>query len=243
MNSNPPLQVFVISLERSAERRRKVGEQLNQTGIQWQFLNAVDGYAMPSMPSSYKQSKVKRLQGYELTPGEVGCYLSHIKAWEFCLINDVVTLVFEDDFLIHEKLEAVIDDLLTITDQWNLVRLSGIYQTDHQTLQERFSYDLVKNLGEPCGTAAYIIKPSAAKTLLENSTEIYEPVDHYLEHYSKHGVRCLATKPYPIRLAHTKSTITDRPGRLPLKGLRKMLRSIFRFIDRHLSPSPWFPRG
>jgi len=242
MNSTLPLQVFVISLERSTERRGRVEEQLNQTGIQWQFLNAVDGYALPSMPSSYKPSKVKRLQGYELTPGEVGCFLSHIKAWELCIQNHVTTLVFEDDFLVGKNLEAVIDDLLSIADQWNLVRLSGIYETKHQSLQKRSTYELVKNLSEPCGTAAYMIQPAAAKILLEHSADIYEPVDHYLEHYLKHRLHCLAAKPYPIGLAHTKSTITDRPGRLPVKGLRKTIRSICRFIDRHVSPSPWFPK-
>jgi glycosyl transferase family 25 len=243
MNSNLPLQVFVISLERSAERRSRVEEQLNQTEVQWQFLNAVDGYALPSMPSSYKKSKVKRLQGYELTPGEIGCFLSHIKAWDLCLKNNMTTLVFEDDFLVGENLEVVIEDLLSIADYWSLVRLSGIYETNHQILINRPSYGLVKNLGEPCGTAAYMIQPAAAKILLQSVADIYEPVDHFLEHYSKHGLHCLAAKPYPIGLANSKSTITDRPGRLPVKGLRKIIRSFFRFIDRQISPSPWFPKA
>jgi glycosyl transferase family 25 len=241
MDVKPPLQVCVISLERSIARRQRVEDQLDKTSIQWQFINAVDGYALPSMPISYKQSKVKRLQGYELTPGEVGCFLSHIKVWELCLQNNITTLVFEDDFLIGENLESVIDDLLSTTNQWNLVRLSGIYETRHQILEKRLTYDLVQNLGEPCGTAAYMIQPAAAKILLDNAMDIYEPVDHYLEHYSKHGLRCLAVKPYPIGLAHTKSTITDRPGRPPVKGFRKLLRSIFRFIDRRISSNPWFP--
>jgi glycosyl transferase family 25 len=145
--------------------------------------------------------------------------------------------------LVSENLELVINDLLTISDQWNLVRLSGIYETQHETLQQRLGYQLGKNLGEPCGTAAYLIQPAAAKVLLSHAADIYEPVDHYLEHHTKHGLTCLAAKPYPIGLAHTKSTITDRPGRLPVKGLRKTLRSIARFIDRHTSSSPWFPKA
>lgn len=237
------LQVFVISLKRSVERRKKVEEQLNQTHLQWKFLDAVDGYALPEMPPSYQRSKVKRLQGYELTPGEVGCFLSHINAWELCVLNNVTTLVLEDDFLVGKDLEAVIEDLLKISDQWNLVRLSGIYETRHETLKQRSGYELVRNLGEPCGTAAYMVRPTAAKILLKNAADIYEPVDHYLEHYLKHGLICLAAKPYPIGLAHTKSTIVDRPGRKPVKGLRKTLRSICRFMDRYTSSSPWFPKS
>lgn len=237
-----PIQIFVISLERSVDRRKRVEEQLNKTNLQWNFLDAVDGYALPQMPLSYQKSKVKRLQGYELTPGEIGCFLSHIKVWEICLKNNTTTLVFEDDFLVGENLEVVIEDLLSISDHWSLVRLSGIYETNHQILKNRPSYGLVKNLGEPCGTAAYMIQSAAAKILLENAADIYEPVDHYLEHYSKHGLHCLAAKPYPIGLAHTKSTITDRPGRLPVKGWSKTIRSLFRFIDRRTSSSPWFPK-
>lgn len=238
-----PIQVFVISLERSKERRAKVAEQLNKTGIEWKFLDAVDGYALPAMPPSYQKAKVKRLQGYELTPGEVGCFLSHIKAWELCVQNQLTTFVFEDDFLVNSNLEDVIDDLLVNADQWNLVRLSGIYETNHEILMQRSGYALVKNLGEPCGTAAYMVQPEAAKILLGNATDIYEPVDHYLEHHTKHGLTCLAAKPYPVGLAHSKSTITDRPGRKPVKGLRKTLRSILRFIDRRTSASPWFPKN
>jgi glycosyl transferase family 25 len=87
------------------------------------------------------------------------------------------------------------------------------------------------------------LNPSAAKILLENTADLYEPVDHYLEHFKKHGLRCLAAKPYPVELAHTKSTITDRPGRKPVKGFAKYMRSIYRFIDRLINRSPWFPKA
>ena len=242
MQSNTSIQVFVISLERSTERRMRVEEQLNKTSITWSFLNAVDGYALPVMPESYKSSKVQSLQGYELTPGEVGCYLSHIKAWQSCLDRQKITLVFEDDFVLSPRFEAVLGDLMEISPEWDLVRLSGIYKTEDRVLTHRDSYNLVQNLGEPCGTAAYLLNPRAAQTLLENTSDIYEPVDHYLEHFKKHGIRCLAAKPYPVELAHTKSTITDRPGRRPVKGLQKLMRSIYRFMDRKMSPSPWFPK-
>jgi glycosyl transferase family 25 len=242
MEATLPIQVLVISLERSVERRKRVEEQLGKTRIQWNFLNAVDGYALAKMPSSYQKSKVKRLQGYELTPGEVGCYLSHIQAWQDCVDKQKITLVFEDDFLISPRFETVLKDLLTISQEWDLVRLSGIYETEDRLLKTRDSFNLVQNLGEPCGTASYILNPNAAKILLENTADIYEPVDHYLEHFKKHGLRCLAAKPYPVELAHTKSTITDRPGRKPVKGFTKYMRSIYRFLDRKLSPSPWFPK-
>ena len=123
MNSSlAPVQILVISLERSIERRERVKEQLNKISIQWDFLNAVDGYALPKMPASYDCDKVKRLQGYELTPGEVGCFLSHIKAWEACIAAQRPTLVFEDDFILGPNFEVVLLDLLEIPNEWDLVR-------------------------------------------------------------------------------------------------------------------------
>jgi len=242
MQETTPFQVLVISLERSLERRKKVEEQLSKTNIKWSFLNAVDGYTLSESPTAYKKEKVKRLQGYELTPGEIGCFLSHIQAWNSCVSSEKITLVFEDDFLIGQRFELVLNDLLSIANKWDLLRLSGIYETDDTVLVDKESYSLVQNLGEPCGTAAYILNPSAAQVLLNHAADIYEPVDHYLEHFKKHGLRCLAAKPYPIELADTKSTITDRPGREPITGTKKLLRSFYRFLDRTLSPSPWFPK-
>lgn len=243
MNSSlAPVQILVISLERSIERRERVKEQLNKISIQWDFLNAVDGYALPKMPASYDCAKVKRLQGYELTPGEVGCFLSHIKAWEACIAAQRPTLVFEDDFILGPNFEAVLLDLLEIPNEWDLVRLSGIYKTKDSLLVQRGLYDLVQNLGDPCGTACYLLNPHAAQVLINNAGNIYQPVDHYLEHFKKHHLACLAAKPYPVELAQSKSTITDRPGRAPIKGYQKLLRSIYRLIDRKMSPSPWFPK-
>jgi glycosyl transferase family 25 len=100
----------------------------------------------------------------------------------------------------------------------------------------------VENKGDPVGAAAYIIKPRAAAQLIKRSSAIYEPVDHYLEHYSKHGVPIHAVKPYPISIVGKDSTITDRPGRLPVRGFQKIKRSVYRLIDRKLSASPWFPK-
>ena len=242
MDAIPAIQVLVISLERSLERRKRVEEQLEKTNIQWRFLNGVDGYALANMPRSYQKAKVKRLQGYELTPGEVGCYLSHIQAWKACLDKQKTTLVFEDDFILSPKFEIVLKDLLAISQEWDLVRLAGIYATEDHLLVSRASFDLVQNLGEPCGTASYILNPRAAKILLKNTVDIYEPVDHYLEHFKKHGLICLAAKPYPVELAHTKSTITDRPIRKPVQGIQKYIRSIHRFLNRKFSLSPWFPK-
>jgi glycosyl transferase family 25 len=236
------IQVRVISLERSTDRRERVRHELDNFFLDWQFLDAVDGFALKVLPQSYDQPKVKRLQGYELTPGEIGCYQSHMKAWEKCVEQDKTTLVLEDDFVINGDLRKVFESLTQMQQKWSLVRLAALYDVQYRVIDCCRGIELMENKGDPVGAAAYIIKPRAAAQLIKRSSAIYEPVDHYLEHYSKHGVPIHAVKPYPISIVGKDSTITDRPGRLPVRGFQKIKRSVYRLIDRKLSASPWFPK-
>ena len=110
----------------------------------------------------------------------------------------------------------------------------------YQSLGE---FDLVKNHGDPLGATAYMIQPNSAKVLLENSQQIYEPLDHFLEHESKHQLEMLAISPYLVDITQVVSTISDRPNdRRPIKGFQKKLRSLNRWINRILSKEPWFPK-
>ena len=38
------------------------------------------------------------------------------------------------------------------------------------------------------------------------------------------------------------STILDRPERKAIRGIRKLLRSLARGMDRLTNPNPWFPK-
>ena len=236
------IKVLVISLERSTDRRDRVKRELNNFFLEWHFLNAVDGFALKELPKSYNQAKVKRLQGHGLTSGEIGCYLSHLCAWEQCVQENKPMLVFEDDFVLGPETEAIITDLMACRNLWGAVRLSGIHETQDSIVKENHFYRLAINHGDSCGTACYLIQPEAAQTLIDHSIEIYEAVDHFMEHFDKHGVRIYAAKPYPIGLSHSKSTIVDRSDKQPIKGVKKLLRSMYRAWDRLTSSNPWFPK-
>jgi glycosyl transferase family 25 len=237
-----PLQILVISLRRSSDRREKVEQEMGKTSLPWSFLDAVDGSALQSPPSEYHPFKVNMLQGYELTPNEIGCYLSHKKAWKSCLEKNIPTLIFEDDFVLSNQFELVIKALLKNSSSWDFVRLQGLYEVSYSEMELIDGFHLVKNRGDAVGATAYLIKPSVAKVLIDASEDIYEPVDHFLEHRKKHGLEFLAIRPYPVDISRVKSTIDDRVERAPVAGLRKRLRSVARAVDRIVSKSPWFPK-
>jgi glycosyl transferase family 25 len=236
-------QIFVISLTQSIDRQARVKEELSKTHFDWAFLDATDGRLLPYPIPEYNPEKVTRLLGFELTPNEIGCFLSHKKAWESSVQNNTISLVFEDDFILLPHFEQVIDQLLEDQEQWELVRLQALNPCQDNLLIEYGQFSLYRNHDDPLGATAYLVNPKAAAKLIEHSSSIYEPLDHYLEHHQKHGVPMLAIKPYPVDISRVESTIADRPNdRKPIKGMQKRMRSINRQIDRWFSKNPWFPK-
>jgi len=237
------LQTIVISLLRSPQRREKAAAELSRTNLKWSFLDAVDGSKLQSHPLEYKSRKVKRLLGFELTPNEIGCFLSHKRAWQECLKSNQPTLVFEDDFMLLPHFEKTLQLLLTEFQDWVLIRLQALAKTRHDVVKTIGDLSIVKNHEDPLGATAYIIKPEAARILIEHAKDIYEPLDHFLEHETKHGIEMLAVKPYPVDITKAISTISDRPeDRKSIRGFGKKMRSLNRVLDRAFAKDPWFPK-
>ena len=237
------LQTIVISLLRSPQRREKVEAELSKTNLIWSFLDAVDGSQLKSHPQEYQSRKVKRLLGFDLTQNEIGCFLSHKQAWQRCLASNQTTLIFEDDFILLPHFKKTVQVLLSEFQDWQLIRLQSLANSSHVVIRNMGDISIVKNLSDEVGATAYMLKPEAARILIDHAKDIYEPLDHFLEHRKKHGVQMLAVKPYPVDISKAPSTISDRPDvRKPIKGLRKKIRSLNRVLDRMLSSDPWFPR-
>lgn len=198
---------------------------------------------MKSFPPEYQSHKVKSLLGFEMTPNEIGCFLSHKKAWQICVNKNQPTLIFEDDFILLPHYQNTLQLLLAEFHNWQLIRLQALAMTQHDIIKTIGDISIVKNHEDPLGATAYIIKPEAAKILIEHAKDIYEPLDHFLEHRKKHGVEILAVKPYPVDISKAQSTISDRPeDRKPIRGLRKRMRSLNRLLDRVFAKDPWFPK-
>jgi glycosyl transferase family 25 len=237
------LQILVISLKQSLDRQAKATTELSKAPFEWAFLDAIDGRKLNYPIPEYLPKKVKRLLGFELTPNEIGCFLSHRKAWQSCLAQNLPTLVFEDDFVLMPHFEEVINTLISHPQDWELVRLQALLQSCDKTIKSYEHFQLVANHGDPLGATAYLMSPKAASILLKHAKDIYEPLDHFLEHHQKHSLPMLAIKPYPVDISKVESTIADRPNdRKPTKGWKKRLRSISRQIDRIFATEPWFPR-
>ncbi|BDW10219.1 lipooligosaccharide biosynthesis protein LpsA [Polynucleobacter sp. SHI8] len=210
--------------------------------MDWEFLDATDGYQYQPSVKEYNSKKVQKLQGYQITSAEIGCFVSHRRAWELCVLEHRPTLILEDDFVLLSTFMDALQLIFSSKTPWEALRIQGLQGTGHSVIENMGNFDIVKNNADPIGLAAYILKPEGAKKLITNAQEIYEPVDHYFEHLKKHHLVVYALKPYIVEVSLAPSTIDDRPDRKPVKGFKKTLRSIARQLDRMTSPQPWYPK-
>ena len=235
------VHAYVISLKFATERQAASRKQLDKLGIKWDFIDAVDGRLINDEISEYPRKKVNRLLGFEMTPSEIGCYLSHKDAWRKISKGTKLGLVFEDDFQLMDTFTKAIEFACDNEDEWEILRLQGLTDVPYVSRVKTEEFSIVDNEGDPLGATAYLITPESATRLLQSSTFIYEPLDHFIEHSKKHGCNVKALRPYPVKASGVETTIPDRPyTERSVKGIRKLKRSFFRLVDRKLSKDPWF---
>lgn len=109
------LLTLVINLEGSTQRLESVGTDLDAAEITWQRLDAVDFRGRkPHEITNYDSAKCHIRHDGDLTGGEMGCVLSHLKALKTFLQGDAdFVLVLEDDASVPKDAVAILDGLLT----------------------------------------------------------------------------------------------------------------------------------
>ena len=165
--------------------------------------------------------------------GEVGCYLSHLKAMETFLRTDAPwCVILEDDV---EVLPACAEVLRSLAekDDWDLVKLFNFHAGMPVTKRALAGgHRLVAHLTRTTSSAAYVVNRRAAETLLQSMRPISEQVDHALDRPWETGLRTRGIRPMPVVLApvaHTTSTIgyQDRS-----KARRTLGKSVKLFLAR-----------
>jgi glycosyl transferase family 25 len=91
--------VLLINLEGSDERLESVRNMLYAEQINWRRMPAVDGrHGMPEGDYDYDEAAAIIRHDRPMTTGEIGCYLSHIKALQMFLVGSAqYAVILEDD--------------------------------------------------------------------------------------------------------------------------------------------------
>ncbi|ODN42652.1 glycosyltransferase family 25 protein [Piscirickettsia litoralis] len=80
---NPP-PVFIINLERSPERKARISQYLQNKGIEFNFIKAIDGKLLTDkeLEHWYCSKSSMQFMQRELIKTEVACALSHINLYK-----------------------------------------------------------------------------------------------------------------------------------------------------------------
>lgn len=230
---NPSLQIAVISLPASLERRAMVQSMLEGSGLPWRFFDAGNG---DNPPLPYDAARATLRQGRALTPGEIGCFVSHYRCLsEFAAHGTSADylLVIEDDVKMDlgfcftnlpsllNRLE--IDFLMLSTRQVAPARFLG--RVGHRSLF-RFAH-------APYGTQAYLVSQKGARRFTQSIRRIDRPIDDEMQRYWIHGLPIYALFPYPvIELSFPSTVPKGSTEAAKISSATKLLRIFYRMQQR-----------
>lgn len=168
------IKAYLVNLDRSPGRLDFMRRQFEALGLAVERVAAVDGSTIDLAP--YADSG--------LTPGEVGCFLSHRAIWEKLLrSDDDHALVLEDDVRLSTELPELLSNLSWIPETAGVVKLDmaggriGVGKSACNVPGARKLW-LLRTMHT--GTAGYIVSRAYAAKLIEESAGLKEAVDHFM---------------------------------------------------------------
>lgn len=218
------MDIAVINLERSAERRARMLGLLAEAGVTARFFAAVDGRAGPHpLFDRVDQHAAEVRRGFRLNPGEIGCYASHYLLWQEAVATGRSVLILEDDIDIAPDFAAAVALVARHIDDAALIRLSAHKDRPFLPVADLDGrHRLVRFPLGPHGTTGYAVSPRGAAKLLGAADMWFEPVDCHLDRFWTHGVPCYALHPFPV--THASPEAEDSDIRAGLDKVRKSRR-------------------
>jgi glycosyl transferase family 25 len=209
---------YVINLADNTARLAAVTKIMNAQGITFERVEGVNGWAMAEgeISSVYDAARNAKDGRHPLVPAEIGCYLSHIAAWQRIANGEAAGgFIFEDDFDATPQLGRVLDALSTdASGDWDMTKLFTL--DEHVTLcAAQPLLDGVK-IGIPyrvptCLTG-YALTKSAAARLVARALPFFRPVDEDQKFVWETGLRVALILPAPVVLGD-QQTVTGTVGR------------------------------
>jgi len=194
-------RAWIINLDDAQHRWERVSCSVASIGIPLERVPAIRGADLPYPHPSVNHPLYLRLQGRSISPNETGCYLSHLLALQkFLDSGDRHGLILEDDALPTSGAREAMDQALSFSAHWDMLRLSSVNSGKpiHCTpLNSQYHLSVFPTREK--GAGAYMVNRHAAQRLLAKAKTIFLPWDHIFDIEWTMGFRTLAVTPWPFR--------------------------------------------
>jgi len=209
------MKTYIIRLEEnehSCKMAKDCYDQAIKFNLQPEFFKAINGL---DAEKHYVSTRIKRARKFKKNrPGVLGCFFSHYYLWSRCIkINEPIIILEHDGYFIRELPDNIND---MFEDVLKLDRLDP-YSKNYNNLlkqEESLPVDTKKYFNTSAkktsskkyagsgnyfkGAYSYIIKPLAAKKLIDHITEFgHLPADQQI---GDNIVNTMTTIPSLVRL-------------------------------------------
>ncbi len=217
-------KVYVISLVDSAERRASMIKQLSNIDIEWSFFDAIK---VTEYPSEYDREHRKQWYGFDLTMGEIGCFISHRTLWSAAVESGQTICILEDDIILKKNFLESLHFAMSYSNVYGILRLMQLQKRHGRLVFSNSKYSMLAFHEQPTGAQAYCITPAAANILLSYTTQIREPIDNIMDQYWKTKIDVLCLEPESVSIADFESCIGNRgwTRRPKITGLKRDIRT------------------
>lgn len=204
------MHAFLINLPHAADRLSHAKAQLEQAGIPYSVVEAINGKALSYPHLQFNEPGYQLKQGRRRVDPEVGCYLSHMKAIQaFLDTGEKFGLILEDDIHLPPYLVKLIDEAFKQAD-FDMLRLSTVNSGRwSKTAHLMKSYYLGVAFTREKGAGAYVINRKAAKRMAKRFQIMSLPYDHRFDLEWLDGYRTMGITPAPVKQSGFDSQIQN----------------------------------
>lgn len=216
------MKIIVLNLERSIERRNVMRTRLEGLPFEIEFLSAIDGKLLhyDSLPDGTEK---------RLAPGEIGTYLSHVKAWQTVVEQNLeCAVILEDDVLLEPSFPSIVNELCQLDFRWDAIRLSALMPIKGISLCSLSDgTELLLPNKNPSGCQGYLVNKPGAERLISRLSIPLQPIDNAFDRYWKYGLYIPIISPSVVCEDRTiTSTVPWRLCEVNKKGMMSHLRRV-----------------
>ncbi|MDH0356563.1 glycosyltransferase family 25 protein [Morganella sp. GD04133] len=178
---NTKMNNFVISLRDNNEKRRAhITEQFSGKNIPFEFFNAINKTQL-----HVADELGVTFDNPNLSPGEKGCFLSHITLWKKIIDEDItVAGIFEDDIYLSKESEKALSSYDWVSNKLDVIKIEKssekVKTSVNPVIRINNNINIFRLNSKNLGTAGYIITNKGARYLLNKITTepLKNPIDH-----------------------------------------------------------------
>jgi GR25 family glycosyltransferase involved in LPS biosynthesis len=197
------VSAFIIHLARTVERKAQAEALVASLPCPAEIMEAIDGREITDdqVAACYRPTLHGPRYPFELSRGEIACFLSHRAAWSAIVKQGLdAGLVVEDDVAINEPFEKVFAETVRLMESGDYIRFPRWMRGEvGETVHSAPDMSIIEPFLPMLGMQAQLIGREAARLLLAATETFDRPVDSIVQMQWLHGARVLSARPIVIR--------------------------------------------